>query len=133
MRAIIGVPVGLVIYVIAVVAIMTFCLWFFDKPQEWRIAIPIITSLFSSSIACSIAEGISKISEKIVAALIALFWIAFVVVDVTGSIQNWISVIQGKTPTMDEIDMVMFYVDGVLNAKIFAVVSGLIAFGNFSK
>ena len=131
MKTLIGVPVGLIIYVISVVSILAFCLWSFEKPQEWQTAIPIITSLFSITIANFVAEDkFSKASGAVVSWIVAAFWIAFVVIDIKGDIQDIIGFFQGKTPTMDEMDIVMFYVDGVLNAKIFAVVSGLWAFGS---
>ena len=134
MRAIIGVPVGIIIYLISVVVIMAFCQWSFEKPQEWQTAIPIITSLFSMGIACGIVEDkFSKLSGKFLTLIIAAFWIALVVVDITGNIQDLIEMFKGETPTFDEIDMVMFYVDGVLNVKIFAITSAIMALGNFSK
>ena len=134
MRAIIGVPVGIIIYLISVVVIMAFCQWSFEKPQEWQTAIPIITSLFSMGIACGIVEDkFSKLSGKFLTLIIAAFWIALVVVDITGNIQDLIGMFKGETPTFDEIDMVMFYVDGVLNVKIFAITSAIMALGNFSK
>ena len=55
------------------------------------------------------------------------------VVDITGNIQDLIGMFKGETPTFDELDMVMFYVDGVLNVKIFAITSAIMALGNFSK
>lgn len=134
MREIIGVPVGIIIYLISVVVIMAFCQWSFEKPQEWQTAIPIITSLFSMGIACSIVEDkFSKLSGKFLTLIIAAFWIALVVVDITGNIQDLIGMFKGETPTFDELDMVMFYVDGVLNVKIFAITSAIMALGNFSK
>ena len=134
MREIIGVPVGIIIYLISVVVIMAFCQWSFEKPQEWQTAIPIITSLFSMGIACGIVEDkFSKLSGKFLTLIIATFWIALVVVDITGNIQDLIGMFKGETPTFDELDMVMFYVDGVLNVKIFAITSAIMALGNFSK
>ena len=137
MKALIGVlicvPVGLIIYVISVAAILAFCLWFFDKPHEWQTAIPIITSLFSLGIACGPIEKFSETSEKILTFIIAAFWILFVVIDTKGTIEDFIGFFTGNTSTKDELDMLMFYIDSVLNAKIFAVVSGIMAFGSFNK
>lgn len=134
MKTLIGVPIGLIIYVISVAAIMSFCLWSFEKPQEWQTAIPIITSFLSLGIACGIAEDkFSKASGVIVSFIVAAFWIAFIVIDTKGTIEDFIGFFQGKTPTADEIDMLMFYVDAFLNAKIFAVVSGLWAFGSYKE
>lgn len=138
LTSIIGLPlvllgglIGLVIYLLCVAAIMSFCLWSFEKPQEWQTAIPIITSLFSLAISCGILDNFTKGLGAVLSLIVAAFWIAFVVIDITGNIQDIIGFFQGETPTMDEMDIVMFYVDGVLNAKIFAVVSGLWALGQF--
>ena len=62
--------------------------------------------------------------------IVAVLWIAFIVIDVKGDIQDIIGFFQGETPTMDEMDMIMMYVDGVLNAKIFAAVSVIFALGS---
>ena len=131
MREVISVPVALVCYIIFVALILAFCNWFFDKPSEWSYVIPIITSSFSFAGACSIAEDkmSSKTGAKITAIIIAAFWILFVIADITGSVQDIISVLAGEHPKQDTLDVIMFYVDVLLNAKIFAVVSCLLTAG----
>jgi len=123
-RELIAVPIGLVLYVILVAVIFTFCLWFFDKPQDWPYLIPIITAFISLSIACDAAKNISSINgAKILGGIVVVFWIIFVVVDFAGTIQDIISALFGRSNTHDSMDVIMFYVDAALNAKIFAVTS----------
>ena len=131
MREIISVPVALVCYVIFVVLILAFCNWFFDKPGDWPYVIPIVTSSFSLGGACVIAEEklSSKSGAKITAMIVAAFWILFVIVDITGNINDVITALAGENPKPDTLDVIMFYVDVLLNAKIFAVVSCLLAAG----
>ena len=126
----IGGVIGLVIYLLFVALILAFCMWFFDKPHEWPYAIPIIISFFSLAITCGILDNFAKGLGTVVAFIVAALWIAFIVIDVKGDIQDIIGFFQGEMQTMDEMDMIMMYVDGVLNAKIFAVVSGIFAFGS---
>ena len=71
----------------------------------------------------------SKAGAKITAVIVAAFWIIFVVVDITGNLQDFVTVLAGKNPKPDTIDVIMFYVDVLLNSKIFAVVSCLLAAG----
>ena len=130
-RDVVAVPVALVCYVIAVVLISLFCQWFFDRPEDWPYLIPIITAGFSMAAAVGVAEEKfdSKPSAKVVAIIIAAFWVVFVIVDVAGGIQDLINFLAGKDPDPDALDVIMLYVDVLLNSKIFAVVSCLLAAG----
>lgn len=134
LREIVSVPVALVIYVISVALILAFCNWFFDKPSDYPYLIPIITSSFSMALACMIAEEKlnSKAGAKIAAVLIAAFWIIFVIVDLSGSVKDIIDVLTGKELQPDALDIIMMYVDILLNSKIFAVVSCLVAAGQIN-
>lgn len=130
MRATIGVPIALVCYVIFVALIFGFCNWSFERPADWSYGIPIITSLFSFSGACAIAEKFSGTAgAKITAMIVAAFWILFVIVDISGSINDIITVLAGENLQPDVMDIIMEIVDGLLNAKIFAVVSCILALG----
>lgn len=131
MRTAVSVPIALVCYVFFVILFLMLCNWFFDRPADWPYIIPIIVSSFSLAGACVIAEEklSSKSGAKITAMIVATFWILFVIVDITGNINDVITVIAGKNPSPDALDVIMFYVDVLLNAKIFAVVSCLLAAG----
>ncbi len=130
MRELIGVPIALVSYVIFVALIFGFCNWSFERPADWSYGIPIITSLFSLGGACAVAENFSGASgAKITAMIVAAFWVLFVVADVSGSINDIITVLAGKNVEPDVMDVLMEIVDGLLNAKIFAVVSCILAAG----
>ena len=135
MRDVISVPVALLCYVIAVAIILALCNWFFEKPSEWPYAIPIITSAFSFALACFVAEEkfSSKAGAKITAVIIAAFWVVFVFVDISGSIEDLIHILAGKNIEPDALDIIMTYIDVLLNSKIFAVVSCLLAAGQFNS
>ena len=135
MREVVSVPVALVCYVIFVVLILAFCNWFFDRPAEWPYLIPIVTSSFSLAVACGIAEEKlnSKAGAKITALLVAAFWILFVIADISGTVNDFIAVLAGEDIETDVLDVIMFYVDVLLNSKIFAVVSCLLAAGQFNN
>ena len=135
MRDVISVPIALLCYVVAVAIILALCNWFFEKPSEWSYVIPIITSTFSFALAYVVAEEkfSSKAGAKITAVIIAAFWIIFVVVDISGSIDNLIRVLAGKNIEPDALDVIMMYVDVLLNSKIFAVVSCLLAAGQVNS
>lgn len=131
MRTAVSVPIVLVCYILFVILFLVLCNWFFDRPAEWPYVIPIIVSSFSLGGACVVAEEklSSKSGAKITAMIVAAFWILFVIVDITGNINDVITVLAGKNPSPDTLDIIMFYVDVLLNAKIFAVVSCLLAAG----
>lgn len=134
LREIVSVPVALVSYVIFVALILVFCNWFFDKPSDYPYLIPIITSSFSIGLACMVAEEKlnSKAGAKITAIIIAAFWIIFVIVDLSGSVKDIIDALTGKELQPDALDIIMMYVDILLNSKIFAVISCLFAAGQFN-
>ncbi len=124
MRELIAIPIGLVIYVILVAVIFSFCLWFFDKPHEWPYLIPILTAFISLSFACDVARNISSQNgAAILGAIVVAFWIIFIIVDFAGTIQNFIAALFGQSTSYDSLDALMFYIDAALNAKIFAVIS----------
>lgn len=131
MRTAVSVPIALVCYILFVILFLVLCNWFFDRPAEWPYVIPIIVSSFSLGGACVVAEEklSSKSGAKITAMIVVAFWILFVIVDITGNINDVITVLAGKNPSPDTLDIIMFYVDVLLNAKIFAVVSCLLAAG----
>lgn len=135
MREVISVPVALLCYVISVVVILAFCNWFFDNPREWTYAIPIITSSCSLAIACYVAEEklSSKTGAKLTAVIVATFWILFVIVDISGDLNDIVAVLAGKNLEPDALDVIMMYVDVLLNSKIFAVVSCLLAAGQINS
>lgn len=133
MREMIAVPSALVCYVIFVALIFAFCNWSFERPADWQYGIPIITSMFSFAGACGVAEKLSSSTgAKITAMLIAAFWVVFVIADVTGTITDVVNALEGQNSEVDSTDIIMEFVDGLLNAKIFAVVSCLLAAG-YSK
>ena len=133
LREVVGVPVALVCYVIFVALIFSFCNWSFERPADWPYGIPIITALFSMGGACGVAEKISSSAgAKITAILIAAFWVLFVIADMTGTVNDFLNVLAGNNPNPDAADIIMQLVDGLLNAKIFAVTSCILASG-YSK
>ena len=131
MRAVASVPIALVCYVFFVALFLVLCNWFFDRPADWPYVIPIIVSSFSLAGACAVAEEklSSKAGAKITAMIVAAFWILFVIVDLTGNLNDIVTILAGKNPKPDTLDVIMFYVDVLLNSKIFAVVSCLLAAG----
>lgn len=126
---IITVPILLVCYVISVIVIFALCNWWFDRPENWPYVIPIITSLFSIGIVAGIAEEklSDKAAAKIAIMIIAAFWVLVVIADVTGTIGDIVNAVSGKDPEPDALDIFVTLLDGLLNAKIFAVVSCLMA------
>lgn len=124
---IILVPIGLVIYCLLVILIFGFWCWFFDKPQEWDWFIPITTSMMSLGGTNGFLEEKFKspTSGVIVAGLVVAFWVIFVFVDIFGTVSSFVT----GDFRMDNVDVLMFYLDKLLNSKIFAVVSAIIFLG----
>lgn len=135
MREILSVPIAILCYVVSVVVILIFCNWFFDNPKEWSYAIPIITASGSLALAYDIAKEklSSKTGAKITAFIISAFWVFFVIIDMSGSINDIISVLAGKNIEPDAMDVIIFYVDILLNSKIFAIVSCLFTVGELNS
>ena len=120
-------------YVISLVLIVTFWYWWFDKPLEWRYFISIISSLASIVVASGIASGYGKKMSFIVVAIIAAFWILFVVVDIVGLLQDIYSVLNNKRTDTGTMDIIMYVVDEIVSSKAFAIVSGLMAFNEYKE
>jgi len=130
LRATIGVPIALVCYIIFVALIFGFCNWSFEHPADWSYGIPIITSLFSLGGACAVVEKFSGTAgAKITTMIIAAFWILLVIVDIVGSINDVITVLAGENLEPDLVGDIISLLNGLLNAKIFAVVSFILALG----
>ncbi|MBR1421245.1 MAG: hypothetical protein IJ575_09380 [Selenomonadaceae bacterium] len=125
----IAIPIGLVIYVISFALASIFLYWFFDRPQDWSYVIPILTSFTSLIIACETIRGkFGNISATITAWIVAGFWIFMVAADIFGFMNDIAGVIQGTYQEEDPgfVDIV----NALLNTKIYAVTSALLAFGD---
>ena len=133
MGKIIAVPIGLVAYVISLVLFLIFFLWFFDKPNEWSIVIPTLTSLFALSIAMAAAEtNGGKGTGRTVAFIVAFFWAAFVVIDLLSGASDIIQIITGRGffDLNDDTSVLMTLIDGAWSSKVCAVVSFIMASGD---
>ena len=69
-------------YALAIVGFFAFLWWFFDKPQEHDILIPVLTALFASATAGGIIEDASSDTQQekqlnalITAVVTSGFWI----------------------------------------------------------
>ena len=130
-----GLIYALLGYVVSLALIVLFWYWWFDKPLEWRIFISIASSLISIGVAYGILSEYSndKMISFIVMAIIAAFWILFVVVDILGFFQNAIDTINNKPINADAMDIVMYIIDEIISSKIFAVISGIAAYFEYQE
>lgn len=137
MRALLGLATGAIAYIVSVPLIFLFFYWFLDKPEEWPYFIPIVTALMSIGIAAGTAEEVSgsKKTGAVLTVLIGVMWVCFVVADIVGNVSDIIHAIMGHSDTSEAgaFDLFMIYFDTILSSKIFAVVSGLAAFGEFEE
>lgn len=123
-------------YVISLVLIVTFWYWWFDKPLEWRYFISITSSLASIVVASGILSEYSNDKRILVILLtiIATFWILYVLVDILGFLQDIYDVLTNhRSNNTGTMEIIMYIVDEIISSKIFAVVSGLVAYIEYKE
>ena len=131
-----GLIYALLGYVVSLALIVLFWYWWFDKPLEWRNFISIASALISIGVAYGILSEYSNDKRILVILLtiIATFWILYVLVDILGFLQDIYDVLTNqRSNNTGTMEIIMYIVDEIISSKIFAVVSGLVAYIEYKE
>ena len=111
-------------YIAGIIGFFLFWLWFFDKPNEHDILIPVLTALFSSASSAKILEDErEEISTYIIVAVVTSgFWIYMFYGDYSDIVEI------EKNPLFSAVGSVMYSWSNLLMAAItfFVIMSGKI-------
>ena len=111
-------------YILATIGFFIFWLWFFDKPNEHEILIPVLTAFFSSASAEKILEDEREETSSylIVAVVTSGFWLYLFYGDYSDIVEI------EKNPIFSAVGSVMYSWTNLLMAAItfFVIMSGKI-------
>ncbi len=107
------------VYILATVGFFIFWTWFFDKPNEHEILIPVLTGFFSSASAAGIIEdaSFSDKSEEfftylVTAVVTSGFWIYLFYGDYSDIVEI------EKNPVLSAVGSIMYSWNNLLMAAI---------------
>ena len=134
MRESVGIPAGLLAYATATIVLLLIVGKFFPNPREWANIITAATAFIAFKVTCAAVINFStETGVKIVALMIAIFWVVSLGVDVFYYAEEVIDVLsagQGSTRSLANLKELA---EAVWNTKVCAVVTAILAARTLAK
>lgn len=134
MREAVGIPAGLLSYFLATILLLLFFEIFFPNPREWATFITIATAFIAFKITCAaVINFSSETGVKVVALMIAVFWVVSLGVDVFTYAEEVIDVLSAGQGSTGSLANFKELVEAVWNSKVCAVVTAILAARTLTK
>lgn len=134
MREAVGIPAGFLAYFLATILLLLFFRVFFPNPQEWAILITIATAFIAFKITCAAVVNFSnETGVKIVAFMIAAFWLLSLGIDMFDIMENVITFLSASQDSTKSLEGFKELLEAVWNSRICAVVTAILAARTLSK
>ena len=128
MREAVGIPAGLSAYFLSTIILLMLAKLIFAAPSDWSNLITATTSIIAFKVMCIAVKNFSNATcIKIVAVMVALFWIFIVGIDVFAGLDVAIKILSGGQISSTSFEFFKELVGTVWNIKICAGVSVLLA------
>ena len=128
MREAVGIPAGLLSYAASTILLLIIFQFIFPNPRDWSYFITIATAFIAFKLTCAaVINFSSETGVKVVAVMIAVFWVVSLGVDVfalAGQVIDTLSVSQGSARSLAGFKELA---ETVWNSKICAVVTAILA------
>lgn len=133
MRETVGIPAGIIVYFLSVIILLILIQASFTNPADWPTLITILTAIVSFRVTCSIVKNFTNEEGiKVVAVMIAAFWMISLGVDVFSSVEDFLKFLGGGQESK-VVEQFQALVESVWNAKLYATISVLLAMWTLNK
>lgn len=134
MREAVGIPAGLLSYFMATVVLLLMFGFVLPNPREWSYFITISTTFIAFKLACAAAISFStETGVKVVALMLAAFWLVSLGVDVFNLAGKVIDVLSASKDSAKSMAGFKDMAEAVWNTKVCAVVTAILAVGKLAK
>ena len=134
MREAVGIPAGLLSYFMSMIVLLLIFGFFLPNPREWSYLITIATTFIAFKISCAAAISFStETGVKVVAFMLAAFWLVSLGVDVFNLAAQVIDVLSASKDSAKSMANFKDMAEAVWNTKICAVVTAILAVGKLAK
>lgn len=134
MRESVGIPAGLLAYAVAIIVLLMLFEIFLPNPKEWATFITVATAFIAFKLTCAVVINFSsETGVKVVALMIAIFWLISLGVDVFSYAEEVIDVLSAGQGSTGSLASFKELADSVWNSKICAVVTAILAAGTLAK
>ena len=135
MREAVGIPAGLLSYALATIILLILFDFVLPNPRQWSYLITIATTLIAFQVTCAAVMNFStETGVKIVALMIAIFWVVSLGVDVFYYAEKVIDVLSaGQGGATGSLANLKELAEAVWNTKICAVITVILTVRTLAK
>lgn len=134
MREAVGIPAGLLSYALATIVLLILFDFVLPNPRQWSYLITIATTLIAFQVTCAAVMNFStETGVKIVALMIAIFWVVSLGVDVFHYAEEVIDVLSAGQGATGSLANLKELAEAVWNTKICAVITVILAVRTLAK
>ena len=133
MRETVAIPAGILIYFMSVILLLIFIQLTFANPADWSTFITVLIAIISFKLTCALVKNFTnEEGVKVVGVMISSFWLLSLGIDFFSDIENFLKFLGGgqESKTVEEFQG---FVESVWNAKLYAIISVLLAMWTLNK
>jgi len=134
MRESVGIPAGILAYATATIVLLIMVEIFLPNPREWANIITAATAFIAFKVTCAaVINFSSETGVKVVALMIAVFWVLSLGIDFFSYAEEVIDVLSAGQGSADSLASFKELAEAVWNSKICAVVTAILAARTLAK
>ena len=134
MRESVGIPAGILAYATATIVLLIMVEIFLPNPREWANIITTATAFIAFKVTCAaVINFSSETGVKVVALMIAVFWVLSLGIDFFSYAEEVIDVLSAGQGSADSLASFKELAEAVWNSKICAVVTAILAARTLAK
>lgn len=134
MRESVGIPAGILAYAAATIVLLLMVEIFLPNPREWSNIITAATAFIAFKFTCAAVINFStETGVKIVALMIAVFWMLSLGIDFFSYAEEVIDVLSANQGSAKSLASFKELAEAVWNSKVCAVVTVILAARTLAK
>lgn len=134
MRESVGIPAGILAYATATIVLLIMVEIFLPNPREWANIITAATAFIAFKVTCAaVINFSSETGVKVVALMIAVFWVLSLGIDFFSYAEEVIDVLSAGQGSADSLGRFKELANSVWNTKVCAVVTAILAARTLAK
>ena len=134
MRESVGIPAGILAYATATIVLLIMVEIFLPNPREWANIITAATAFIAFKVTCAaVINFSSETGVKVVALMIAVFWVLSLGIDFFSYAEEVIDVLSAGQGSADSLGRFKELANSVWNTKVCAIVTAILAARTLAK